>query len=111
MHDVLVAGLLKTHLEVAVPLRIQEYLQAGGPSDLDYDRVRTVYPPQLGSLGDVLLFGGKRAAAVMGMLTDGLAVMAFCPGGVSVFGLHFEAQVAVAQEGGKHLEEGSVTTR
>lgn len=85
---------LRMFLLCAVPLRIEEYKARGGPSDGDFERVRT-YPNAFGSGGDVLLFGGGKtgeAARLADMLSDALAVLAFLPGGVDAFGAHFEVE-------------------
>lgn len=46
----------------------------------------------LGARGDVLLYGGGQpgeTAAVFARLAETLAILAFAPGGVTVFGLHW----------------------
>ena len=84
--------LLKTQLSAFVPPLIMELQRQGGPTDWHFDQARA-FSSTLAYQGDVLLFGGKpgEAAALMGQLTEALAVMAFVPGGISAFGLHFEA--------------------
>jgi len=89
------SGLLPISLAAAVPLRIAEYIQMGGPSALDVERARS-QAHTLAEKGDVLLYRGKRpgeAATLFNALADCLAIMAFCPGGVKVFGLHFQAEI------------------
>lgn len=86
--------LLALHLEAFVPLRIREYLASGGPDEWDWGRARNVYPCKLGSHGDALFYREKgQTAEIIGILVDGLAILAFCPGGVTAFGCHFEAKV------------------
>lgn len=100
---------LLSALEVAVTTRIAEYQAAGGPCDADYERMhgprsRPVagkdesqpllgnYAQQIAEKSDVLMMGGGRkgeAAQVFGVLADGLAIMAFAPGGVAFMGLIF----------------------
>jgi hypothetical protein len=88
--------LLKLHIETLVPLAIEEYRLSGGPSEHDFARIRNVYPTEIGSHGDALLYREKKQTARMvNMLVDGLAVLAFCPGGVTTFGCHFEAMCGV----------------
>jgi hypothetical protein len=51
------------------------------------------YSYYLGSHGDDLLFKSKKAgdtAKVFNILADGLARLSFVPGGVDIFGMHFE---------------------
>lgn len=79
----------------AVPLRIAEYRARGGPSGEDFRRCREVYSQLLAEKGDVLQYRGKKqgeSAAVFNALVDGLAVMAFCPGGVKFCGTRYQAE-------------------
>jgi hypothetical protein len=77
----------------AVPLRIAEYKARGGPAAADIGRARE-FGRVLGEKGDALLFRGKRGepAELFNRLADAVAVMAFCPGGVKVFGELFEVK-------------------
>jgi hypothetical protein len=84
-------GLLRTALAAAVPLWIE---------DLKKRPLREVLAraPELGQLlaekGDLLLFrGGKRgeAARLFNAAAEGIAALSFVPGGVTAFGMHFEA--------------------
>jgi hypothetical protein len=87
-------SLLIDALAAAVPLRIAELKERGGPSSQDYDWVRSVVPDLLGSEGDCLMFHSRergQTAKVFNALARGLAVMAFCPGGVRWCGEHWEA--------------------
>lgn len=43
----------------------------------------------LGEKGDVLLYGGKGCGEAFTALARGLACLAFAPGGVNAFGVHF----------------------
>jgi hypothetical protein len=86
--------LLHLHVETFVPFRIHDYVLQGGPSEQDYARVRDEYPHELGSHGDAILYREKgMTARMVNVLLDGIAVLAFVPGGVTVFGCHFEARV------------------
>ncbi len=74
-----------------VPLRILEIQQAGGATDADFKRART-FVPDLCEHGDALLYHEKRRTGEMaGRLVDAIAVLAFVPGGVTMFGQHFES--------------------
>jgi hypothetical protein len=85
---------LRMYLETMVSLRIHDYLEKGGPSDYDYERVRAEYPQYLGSHGDAILFKEKGVTSyAITVLVDGLAVLSFCPGGVTLFGMHFETKI------------------
>lgn len=81
-------------LDAAVPLRIRELAVRGGPTDVDFERVKG-YADNIASRADVLMFGGSKKkgeiARLFNELADALAVMAFVPGGVSVFGRRYKA--------------------
>lgn len=86
--------LLSISLACSVPLRIAEYQSSGGPAPEDIERARR-FGSILGSKGDVLLYRGKKpgeTAELFNALSDALAVMAFCLGGVKAFGSHWEAK-------------------
>lgn len=88
-------------LECMVPLRILEIERAGGPTEREWEAARE-FGSAVGEKGDLLLFGpapgqsGLRAArhergALLGRLAEVVACAAFLPGGITVFGLHFDA--------------------
>jgi hypothetical protein len=81
---------LRAHLQAQVPSRIRYYLGKDGPSEEDLERVRS-YATDLGTYGDLILFPNGNDKPYLEKLVDALAVLAFCPGGVTVFGLHFDA--------------------
>lgn len=78
---------LAVALEAAVPLRIMEFRRRGGPSPAEIESVRE-FSRVLGAKGDVLMFGGRKgeAAALFNELARCIAVCAFQPGGISIFG-------------------------
>lgn len=78
----------------SVPLRIGELQAQGGPSDLDIELAHN-YANVLAAHGDVLLYGGEKsgeAARLANGLAHAVAVLAFHPGGIQIFGQHFEAK-------------------
>ena len=86
---------LSVALSVAVPLYIIQLEQAGGPSEGDISSLSAL-SRVLAERGDVLLYGGKKqgeAAAIFNQLAKSVAVMAFAPGGITVFGQHYETKV------------------
>ncbi len=86
--------LLCLALSAAVPLRVAEYEKQDGPSPEDVARTRR-FSRVLGEEGDVLQYGGRkkgRAAELLNALADALAVLAFCPGGVTFAGMKFEGK-------------------
>jgi|SRR5712692_630000 len=84
--------LLQLHLSACVPLRVREILESDGVTNLMFDRARA-YAIDIGSHGDAILFRVKnQTGQMMGKLVDGVAVLSFVPGGITIFGLHFEAE-------------------
>ena len=87
-------GLLAIALSAAVPLRIMELEERGGPSEEDIATCQG-WSDQLGEQGDVLLFGGGKkgqAAHLFNQLAKSIAILSFCPGGVRLFGEHWESE-------------------
>jgi hypothetical protein len=85
---------LATMLQVAVPLHIHELKAKGGPSDADL-KAATAFGQVLAETGDVLIFGSRKpgeTADLFNRTARAIAVLAFCPGGVRLFGCHFEAK-------------------
>jgi hypothetical protein len=84
---------LTAALELGVPLRIQHLRQYGGPGTLDIERAREG-AELIAMRGDDLLFGGAGghiSADLMTELIHMIAVMAFVPGGIKAFGMHWES--------------------
>ena len=85
-------ALLAISLSAAVPLRIMEF-QARPWAELK--AVALEASQVIAEKGDIILFrGGKKGetAAAFNKLAEGIAVLAFAPGGVRAFGMHFEAK-------------------
>lgn len=89
------AGLLHTTLQVAVPLWFYELEELFYRSVEEFDRTCKRWTEDasayLAAHGDALMFKveGKSAKA-FNHLARGIAVMAFCPGGVEVFGSRWQ---------------------
>lgn len=105
---------IQTVLECGVPLHIAQMKLYGGPSRLDYERAREA-GEALACQSDKLMFprangqnkkkqpSNRRkpvptedqpeysCAELMNRLIFAVAVGAFQPGGITVFGIHFEA--------------------
>ena len=79
-------------LAVAVTLQLKEMEDRGGPTDREVKDAQA-FGQILGENGDLLLFGGKpgEAAALFNQLAHAVAVLAFCPGGITIFGQHYQA--------------------
>ena len=86
-------GLLETMIAPAVFLRIVEMEKLGGPTPEDMKKVQET-ADMLGERGHVLLHGGGRkgeCADLFNRTAHAIAVLAFAPGGVELFGTRFEA--------------------
>ena len=89
--DVVANSLLAIALDVAVPLWINE-LRA---LSFDHRMERAKICAQVvAEKGDVLQFGGGKrgeAANAFNRLAEGVGCLAFAPGGVKIFGRHWQA--------------------
>lgn len=87
--------LARLTLATAVPVAIANLQESGGPQDYHIAAIqeRAAQMRDNGSGGADLQFGGTFAGEEMALFCDMIAVMAFCPGGVNAFGMHFEASV------------------
>ena len=80
-------------LEAAVPLRILDLQSRGGPTDSDYERARA-FSAILCEKGDQILYASKKpgyTAYLFNELVQAIAVMAFQPAGIRVFGQQWKA--------------------
>lgn len=90
-------SLLSVSLSAAVPLRIMRMYEKGGPDDADFIRARKA-GELLGEKGDLLMFKSKKegeTAKVFNETAHAIAVLSFCPGGIDIFGQHFEGKLKV----------------
>lgn len=87
-------GLLGTALSAAVPLRLLEMYARGSVEPWEFGSAQA-FGRVLASDGDKLLYRSKKAgetAQLFNGLSRALALLAFVPGGVSVFGQRFDAR-------------------
>lgn len=88
-------SLIGTALSTAVPLLIQQWIEEGKPKQKDFEELKAKNIPKLlGEKGDVLLFGNKKrgeAAHVFNELAATIAILSFLPGGIHIFGSHWES--------------------
>lgn len=80
---------LRIALQAAVPLRILEMRE--WPMDRVVATAREC-APVIASHGDDLQYGGKHTADAFNKLAQGLACMAYVPGGVTFLGDHWEVK-------------------
>jgi hypothetical protein len=93
-------ALLAATLEVAVPMWIEQ--MRSWPPERVQARAKEL-APVIASTADNVLFRGKKrgqTAEAFNRLAEGVACLAFAPGGVKIFGLHFEANPSNDGEGG-----------
>jgi hypothetical protein len=86
-------NLLAIAMSAAVPLHIMQLQEKGGPDAADMKKAQET-SDMLGERGDVLLFGGGKTgepADLFNRTAHTVAVLAFVPGGIDIFGQHFEA--------------------
>ena len=96
MPDVPDDHLLRIMLPMAVMLYVRGF-ESAEPADV-FRHVDGV-AERLCTRGDVLLYGSKikgEAAELFNLLAKAVAALAFVPGGVTVFGTHYEAQFTSA---------------
>ncbi len=84
-------GLLPEMLAVAVPLWIMRYIEMGGPSVEDMARCH-VYEEMTSE--SILYRIGKpgQTAKAFNQVAESIAVLSFIPGGVTIFGNHWETK-------------------
>lgn len=92
------ANLLSISLSVAVPLRIHDILQNGGPSDKDLARIRSYQSDLLERGVDLFFLKAGATAERFHQVADAIAVLSFNPGGITVFGQHYDGREVQAQQ-------------
>lgn len=86
---------LGSMLQLAVPLYVERLKEKGGPDTEDFKESQEL-SSVLGERGDILLFGGGKkgeCADMFNKTAKAIAVLSFVPGGISLFGSHFESRV------------------
>src|SRR5690348_17186188 len=85
------AELARLTLAAGVPIEIEHLRAAGGPNDYQMDAAHDYIQQQ--RLGESILFVTKgETGNAMRILIEICAILAFCPGGITVLGLHFAAE-------------------
>jgi hypothetical protein len=86
--------LLRSFLEIAVPMEIERLKREGGLSEERITQLQT-YGEDLAAHGDDLLYRSKKkgeSATRFRQFVEMVAAGAFAPGGITIFGLHFEVE-------------------
>jgi hypothetical protein len=92
--DIHMNSLLEMMMPMAVFLQVKSLEKQGGPSPEDMAKIQET-SDMLGEHGDILLHGcGKKGecADLFNRTAHAIAVLAFVPGGVELFGTKFEAK-------------------
>ena len=79
-------------MDLSVHLRVIELKEKGGPHKADLNRIKS-YLTLLGEKGNFLWTKSPRkgeTAKVSNAVADAIAVLSFLPGGLDVFGRHWE---------------------
>jgi hypothetical protein len=87
------ADLIRCTLQTGVPFRMLDIQQRGGPTDTDWGWARS-FAQALGEKGDILLYRSHKKGEtghIMEQFINAVALLAFCPGGITIYGLHFDA--------------------
>lgn len=87
-------SLLSISLSAAVPLRIMKLIREGGPTEADFARI-TSYQKDLTENGADLFFRNTNEDATatrFNQVADAIAVLSFAPGGITIFGQHFDGK-------------------
>jgi len=86
-------NILAIAMSAAIPLYIISLKDKGGPSQADFDSLKET-SSLLGEKGDVLLFGGKKkneCADIFNKTAEAIAILSFLPGGITIFGQHYQS--------------------
>lgn len=95
------AARLRAHLQTHVPPLMQYYQRKGGPSERDFIRIRP-FGQYIAEHGDIILFptGSGSDEEGLAKIVEGVAILAFAPGGITLLGLHFDASELPPEENG-----------
>jgi acetolactate synthase small subunit len=83
---------LSLALSAAIPIRMLRLIKRSGPEDEDFERVH-MYVQDFVERGTDLFFSGSSEgvkADRFEQVVDAIAVLAFCPGGLTIFGEHYQ---------------------
>ncbi len=87
---------LANALSIAVTLKIAEFENDSYvPTEEDMSEAST-FATTLGEKGDILLYGSKKKGEVADLfnrLARAITILSYCPGGIDIFGCHFEANI------------------
>ena len=91
--------LLPEFVAVFVPMAIAEYQRQGGPSPFEFNLARDHWQRVLdeGEGTELFFLQQGKTAKTAGNLVRLIACMAFAPGGITVFGSHFEAGMTITE--------------
>lgn len=89
--------LLPEFVAAFVPMQIAEYQRQGGPTPFEFALAADYFQRMIdaGEGPELLFWEPGKSAAAAGNLIRLIACLAFQPGGISVFGSHFEAGMTI----------------
>lgn len=99
---------LKMSISMAVPLWAERLSHLTLDEIFDHE-INGKLSQILAEKGDVLQFGGKGCAEAFNALAEGIARLAYVPGGVCFCGLRFEYQIGKWREGKHGVPDPSST--
>lgn len=99
---------LKIAMSAAVPLRAETLSHFTLEEIFDHE-VNGKLSQILAEKGDVLQFGGKGCAEAFNALAEGIARLAYVPGGVCFCGLRFQYEIGKWREGKHGVPDPSST--
>ena len=97
--------LCRTMVQTSVPLRIMQILDRGGVTAADFARVVAYNDEFAGEQGADLLFRSTKpgvTARLFNHMCDAIAVLAFVPGGITIFTDHSKATSTPLHEENEH---------
>lgn len=86
---------VKLFLDTSVPIRVLALQEQGGPIQEDFKRIQG-HDQLLGERGNFLWMKSKKkgeTAKVANAVADAIAVLSFVPGGITLFGQHWESKI------------------
>ncbi len=88
-------SLLKIALSFSVPLRIISLKENGGVTEKDFKRVTEYNYNIFETSAEYLLFKSEKkgeTAKMFNAVADAISVLSFVPGGITIFGSHWESK-------------------
>lgn len=95
------ASLFSDMQQLAVSLVLLRFRDAGGPTELDWEWLRTEAPAVIETTSEAVVVGGKGCAAGFNAIARAVAISAYLPGGITWCEQHYEETVPAPSEQGE----------